>query len=121
MIVHTEVLFASVPVAELARSTAWYARLFGRPCDIDVNEREVMWRVGEAAWLYLIHDEARAGAGLVAISVADLEAAVAELGQREVATGRIEREGDAGVKSVVVDPDGNAIALVQVTRSDRDD
>jgi len=55
-----ELLFASLPVAELSRAAAWYEGVFGRPCDIDVNENEVMWRVGEGAWLYLIKDEPRA-------------------------------------------------------------
>ena len=33
-----------------------------------------MWRVAETAWLYVVVDAVRAGHGLVALSVADLDA-----------------------------------------------
>jgi predicted enzyme related to lactoylglutathione lyase len=108
-----QVLFASMPVAELSRSVEWYERFFGRPFDIDINPREVMWRINDGAWLYLIVDDA-AGRGRAAIAVADLETAVAELGQRDIEAGPIKPEGDAAFKSVIVDPDGNTIDLLKV-------
>ena len=40
-----EVLFASVPVANLQVATDWYERLFARAPDIVPNSNEVMWRV----------------------------------------------------------------------------
>jgi predicted enzyme related to lactoylglutathione lyase len=108
-----QVLFASMPVSELSRSVEWYERFFGRPFDIDINPREVMWRINDGAWLYLIVDNA-AGRGGVAISVADLEAAVGELRQRDIEAGDIKPEGDAAFKSVLIDPDGNRIELLKV-------
>lgn len=108
------VLFASLPVAELSRAVAWYEQFFGRPFDIDINPTEVMWRIGDGAWLYLIEDTERAGHGLVAMSVADLDATINELGSRGVTAGPVEPQGDAGLKSIVTDPDGNAVALLEV-------
>jgi predicted enzyme related to lactoylglutathione lyase len=109
-----QVLFASIPVVELATSVAWYKRFFGRPFDIDVNPTEVMWRIGDGAWLYLIEDRPRAGNGLVAISVADLDAAIRELGQQGIEAGTVEPQGEGALKSIVTDPDGNSLALLQV-------
>ena len=44
-----------------------------------------MWWVAETAWLYVVVDGDRAGNGLVALSVADLDATLAELGRRGIA------------------------------------
>ena len=62
-----EVLFASVPVADLQTALEWYGRVFARPADIVPNEHEVMWRVAGSGWLYVIEDRARAGHTVVAI------------------------------------------------------
>ncbi len=48
-----EVLFASVPVADLHTAIGWYDRLFGRAADIVPNETEVMWCVAGNGWLYV--------------------------------------------------------------------
>ncbi|MFL5797642.1 MAG: VOC family protein [Actinomycetota bacterium] len=47
--------------------------------------------------------------------VADLDATVAELAGRGIVAGPIEPQGDASRKSIVVDPDGNTLALIEVT------
>src|SRR5262249_57966665 len=82
-----EVLFAAVTVADLDGAVAWYARLFGRPADIVPNDNEVMWRLADAAWLYVLRDEKRAGHALVTVCVADLDLALAGLAARG-STGR---------------------------------
>ena len=55
-----EVLFASVPVADLQAAMGWYEQLFGRPADIVPNKDEVMWGVSGNGWLYVIEEPDRA-------------------------------------------------------------
>ncbi len=109
-----EVLFASLPVADLEVSLDWYERLFGRRPDIVPNESEVMWRAAENGWIYVVEDKMRAGRTVVTISVSDLERCVADLQSRGIRTGPIEAVGDAGRKAVVRDADGNVISWIEV-------
>jgi predicted enzyme related to lactoylglutathione lyase len=109
-----EVLFASVPVADLPAALGWYERLFGRFADIVPNEHEVMWCVAGNGWLYVMEDAERAGRTVVTISVSDLEQFVADLGSRGINAGSIEAVGDAGRKANVVDADGNVISWIEV-------
>ena len=111
-----EVLFAGVRVRKLAPAVDWYGRLFGRPADIVPNDDEVMWRVTDGAWLYVICDAARAGNSLVTICVTDLDEAVVELSGRDIALGAITSVGNAGRKARGHDPDGNSIDLIEVPR-----
>jgi predicted enzyme related to lactoylglutathione lyase len=110
-----EQLFAGVSVAVFDEAVEWYERFFSRAADVLVHDYEVMWRVAPTAWLYVIEDASRAGKGVVTISVPDLDAAVAELEARGVTCGAIEAIGDAGHKATLTDPDGNRVALIQVT------
>ena len=48
------------------------------------------------------------------LAVADLDATLAELAGRGIAAGPIEPQGDAARKAIVVDPDGNALPLIEV-------
>lgn len=117
--VSMEVLFASVPVADLRAARTWYRRLFGRDPDIVPHESEVMWCVAGNGWLYVIEDPERAGLTVVTVSVDDLDRFVAELATRGIASGPIEPVGDAGRKSNSTDPDGNVISWVQATAADQ--
>jgi predicted enzyme related to lactoylglutathione lyase len=109
-----EVLFASVPVADLHTAIGWYDRLFGRAADIVPNETEVMWCVAGNGWLYVIEDKERAGHTAVTISVNDLDKFVEDLAARGIDARSIEGIGDAGRKAVVVDSDGNVLNWIEV-------
>lgn len=109
-----EVLFAGVPVAVLPTATAWYEQVFGRPPDIVPNEHEVMWRVADNGWMYVVEEPKRSGGGLVTVAVDDLDRFVASLAERGISTGPIEAVGDAGRKALSVDPDGNLISWIEV-------
>ena len=111
-----DVLFAGVRVRELAPAVEWYGRLFGRAADIVPNQDEVMWRVADGGWLYVIHDAPRAGGCLVTICVTDLSETVAQLADRGIVFGAIAPVGDAGHKARGADPDGNSIDLIEVAR-----
>jgi predicted enzyme related to lactoylglutathione lyase len=109
-----EVLFASVPVADLQVALNWYEQLFGRAADVVPNDSEVMWCVAGNGWLYVIEDPDRAGMTVVTISVDDLDQFIADLANRGIRAGSIEAVGDAGRKSNVKDADGNIISCIQV-------
>jgi len=109
-----EVAFTGVPVSELATGRAFFERLLGHPPDVVVNADEVMWRLADSAWLYVVVDRARAGHALAALSVGDLDAALSELSGRGVSAASVEQVGDSARKATVLDPDGNTIALIEV-------
>jgi catechol 2,3-dioxygenase-like lactoylglutathione lyase family enzyme len=108
-----EIAFTGVPVTDLNAGRDLFERLLGRPADVEVAADEVMWRLAETAWLYVVVDPARAGNGLVALSVADLDATLAELEGRDIRPVRTETVG-GGRKATVLDADGNTVALIQV-------
>jgi predicted enzyme related to lactoylglutathione lyase len=110
-----EVLFAGVQVAAFAEAVEWYERFFGRSADVVPHDHEVMWQVAGTGWLYVVGDASAAGKAVVTISVSDLKAAVAELDERGISSGGIEAVGDAGHKARFSDPEGNVIALIQVS------
>jgi glyoxylase I family protein len=112
-----DVLFAGIPVNDIGTATAWYTRLFQRTPDIVVNENEVMWRIVDDGWIYLVVDVVRAGNAIVTLSVADLEGAAVAIADNGIALGPIERVGDAGRKASVTDLDGNTVAFVEVLGS----
>jgi catechol 2,3-dioxygenase-like lactoylglutathione lyase family enzyme len=109
-----EVAFTGVAVRDLSSGRDFFERIFGRAADVEVAVDEVMWRVAETAWLYVVVDAARAGNALVAVSVPDLDAALAELAVRGIEPTGVERVGEAERKATVVDPDGNSVALIEV-------
>lgn len=113
-----EVLFASVPVANLQAAISWFEQVFGRAPDVVPNENEVMWCVAGNGWLHVIEDRERAGHTVVTISVSDLDQFVADLATRGISVGPIEAVGDAGRKAVVVDADGNVISWIEVGTKD---
>ena len=110
-----ELLFAGVAVADFPRAAEWYGRLFGRDPDVVAHDREVLWRVTETGWLYVVEDAARAGRGLAAIEVRDLDEAVTDLGTRRINCGPVTVERPAARKAVATDPEGNTIAFIEVT------
>jgi predicted enzyme related to lactoylglutathione lyase len=59
-------------------------------------------------------DPARCGHGLAALSVADLDATLAELAGRGITPETLEEAG-GGRKATVRDPDGNTVAVIEVS------
>jgi catechol 2,3-dioxygenase-like lactoylglutathione lyase family enzyme len=114
LVMDVEIAFTGVPVTDLSVGRDFFERIFGRAADVEVAADEVMWRVAETAWLYVVVDPARAGNGLVALSVADLQATVAELSGRGVSPDRVEAVGEGAHKATLRDPDGNLVAIIEV-------
>ena len=109
-----EVAFTGVPVSDLAQGRDFFERLLGRPADIEVTDDEVMWRLAESAWLYIVVDAERAGRALVALSVGDLDATLTEVGDRGMGPQPVEQVGEGSRKATVLDADGNTVALIEV-------
>jgi predicted enzyme related to lactoylglutathione lyase len=110
----SDVLFAGVPVAEFEAAVQWYSDVFGRPADMVVHDREVMWRIAEAAWLYVLEQPAHAGHAIVSIAVPDLTATTASLAGRGIEVARHEVVPGAGRKATFLDPEGNALTFIEV-------
>jgi catechol 2,3-dioxygenase-like lactoylglutathione lyase family enzyme len=111
-------LFAGLPVANYDSALGWYQRLLGRPPDVIVDENEAMWQVVDAGWIYVVGDSSRAGTGLLALLVDDLERYCSEMTERGITIGQIEVEG--GVRRVVIaDPSGNQIKVGENPKPDR--
>jgi catechol 2,3-dioxygenase-like lactoylglutathione lyase family enzyme len=105
-------LFAGVPVSDLDTSIDWYTRFFGRPPDSRVGE-EVLWEIGEHAWLFIEPNAAQAGAGRITLAVAELDALLGRLAAARIEHEPIETYSN-GVRHVnVPDPDGNTIAFAE--------
>jgi catechol 2,3-dioxygenase-like lactoylglutathione lyase family enzyme len=109
-----EIAFTGVPITDLSVGRDFYERLLGKPADVEVAADGVMWRLAESAWLYIVVDTARAGSGLAAVSVADLDATLAALGDRGISPVSVEVVGGSGRKATVRDPDGNTVAVIEV-------
>jgi hypothetical protein len=107
-------VFTAIPVADFGAARDWYERLLGRPADLIPNENEAAWQLAEKAWIYVIGDAGRAGGTMLTILVDDLEAHVATLSARGVATAAIETLSYAK-RLLVTDPDGNRLTFAQPT------
>jgi hypothetical protein len=105
------ILFAGVPVTDIAVGRAWYERLFGGPPDLVPHDREVAWQVAEAGWIYVVEDPARAGSALVTLVVEDLDVEVASVAERGLAADA--RAEGPPRKAEFIDPDGNKVTFGQ--------
>lgn len=109
-----DVLFVAMAVSDFKVARAWYEGFFARPPDLIAHDEEVMWRVTDQGWLYIVRDTERAGHGVAVMAVPDIEATTSGLQTRGITAGPIRPEGDAGRKAVVLDPAGNSIAIIEV-------
>jgi catechol 2,3-dioxygenase-like lactoylglutathione lyase family enzyme len=108
----TEV-FAGIAVADYHAARDWYERLLGRPADMLPHESEAAWRLTEHGWVYVVADPPRAGTALLTLLVDDLDAQVAGLAERGLATDPIETLSNGVRKAAIADPDGNRITFGQ--------
>ena len=107
-------VFAGLVVANRNQAAAWYERLLGRPPDFLPNDAEAVWQLAATASVYLLADAERAGRGVMALVVDDLDASLAGIAGRGIAAGAIEEVPGAGRKAVITDPDGNAVSIVEI-------
>jgi catechol 2,3-dioxygenase-like lactoylglutathione lyase family enzyme len=104
--------FAGIAVSDYAAAYGWYVRLFGRAADMFPQDAEAVWRLTAGSSVYVVGDAERAGYGLVTLASADLDG----LANRLQADGLVftwDRGGDAPVRLIVDDDDGNRIVFFQ--------
>jgi catechol 2,3-dioxygenase-like lactoylglutathione lyase family enzyme len=105
-------LFAGVAVSDFAVACDWYERLFESPPGSLPTEGEAVWHPTPTASIYITVDPARAGHGLLALAVKDLEAQRVELTRRGLF---VEEGAEAqGLRTLIVaDPDGSRIKFFE--------
>ena len=108
-------IYAQLSCADLARSTLWFGRLFGRAPDARPMTGLVEWHHGDGAGLQLFEDAAHAGHGTLTLIVRGLRGEQARLQRAELSPGEVEA---ADIVSLVRlrDPDGNLVVLAEPGR-----
>lgn len=107
-------VFAGLVVTNRDQATVWYERLLGRPPTFLPNETEAVWQLTGTSSVYLLADPDRAGRGVMTVVVDDLDARLLEIAGRGIVPGPIELVSDHGRKSTIIDPDGNALSIVEL-------
>jgi len=107
-------VLAGVAVRDLDQAKRWYETFFARPADAEPMAGLAEWHTPGGV-MQLVADDQRAGGSLVTVWVPDARRALTDL----VARGGPEVELDEGSSDTVmfaglVDPDGNAVTVVQV-------
>lgn len=104
---------ASVAVKDLHVAMAWYEQLFGRPGSMPMPEL-AEWQFPRGGWLQVYQLAERAGHGSFTLAVSDIAAEITKLNAMGVDTSQ--QSSDSKVKTVMVmDPDGNHIALAEAS------
>ena len=106
-------LFEGLPVTDYPAARAWYERLFGREPDMLPHDTEAVWKMTGHGWVYVVADAERAGRGLLTMLVDDLDAHVAELASRGLATDPVDTIPGKVRTARIADPDGNRITFGQ--------
>ncbi|HUE84444.1 MAG TPA: VOC family protein [Vicinamibacterales bacterium] len=107
---------ASLAVSDVSKAAVWYERLFGRPADAAPMKELVEWKFKAGGWLQVYQAPDRAGNGSCTLSVTDLADEVSRLQQAGFETS--EPAQTATVRVMMIrDPDGNSIALAEMSSS----
>jgi predicted enzyme related to lactoylglutathione lyase len=106
-------VFAGIAAADYDSMREWYERFVGRPADLIPNEIEVCWQLTDSAWIYVKSDPERAGKAFITALVDDLDAQLAGLAERGIASGPVDTNSDGVRVALVTDPEGNTIQLGQ--------
>jgi predicted enzyme related to lactoylglutathione lyase len=107
-------VFAGLVVTKRDEAADWYAAIIGRPPDMLPNDAEAAWQLTGSASLYLRAEPDQAGHGILTLVVADLNAVLAEISGRGVAAAKVADIPGAGRKATFIDPDGNAVEVVEL-------
>ena len=103
---------ASVAVRDLKSAVAWYQALLGKGPDSRPMPEVAEWRFPRGGWLQVYELPERAGNCSCTLSVSDLEEMVTKAEELGIDTS--ERTSGAQVKTLmIVDPDGNHIAIAE--------
>lgn len=108
-------VFAGLPVTDRAIAIDWYSRALGRPPGMLPNDQEAVWPMTETSSLYVVVDPPAAGRAVVTVVVDGLDDWLGALKRRGLDAGPLVEVSGAGRKSLLRDPDGNTLALVELS------
>jgi glyoxylase I family protein len=104
-------------VSDLARSRAWYSRLFGKGPDLEPFPGNIEFKLG-GAWLQIVQGEVRPTSWSLQLEVRDLPKEQERLRAVGVAATEIKTVPDVIRFFDVRDPDGYHLRLFQVMTDD---
>lgn len=110
-------VLAGVAVTNLAVSTGWYSKLFGREPDQTSMTNLAEYRFPGGGWLQVFVDEVRAGQSSITLAVDDLDVWIVHAGTRGMDAKDTQR-GDFAHTSILSDPDGNRVVLAEARSPD---
>jgi predicted enzyme related to lactoylglutathione lyase len=99
-------------VADHEMAVSWYTNLFGRQPDRRSSDTSAEWQLADGTSVQVVHDADASGQGGITIAVADVEAHVNDLAQRDVVTDPITQTPQSRLAEVR-DPAGNTITFAQ--------
>ena len=109
------VAFMGVAVADYQAACRWYERLMGRSPDMIPHENEVVWKLSETGWLYVVSDAERAaGKALLTLIVDDLDSHISEFSERGITIDSIETNPEKYRKAIITDPEGNTLNFAEL-------
>jgi hypothetical protein len=107
-------VLAAVAVADIDSARSWYNRLLGRPPDAVPMDSLTEWHFPPNGMIQLVEDAERGGRSLLTLVVDDLKGELATLRKRGIEPGTMDdTTSDKVMFATVMDPDGNAITLVE--------
>lgn len=101
-------ILAGLAVSDLDRSIEWYTEFLGRGPDARPMPPLADWNIEGGYTLQLFLDPERAGGSMVTLHVSDIDAAKANLAQRQVELVVDGTTSDKVRFGQVADPDGNS-------------
>jgi hypothetical protein len=104
-------LFAGIPVGEYGKALTWYEQLFGAPPAFVPHDTEAVWELAEHRYVYIVERPEHAGHAMHTIFVEDLDAVVAQIGERGLTPAERETYANGVRKVTYRDPDGNEIGF----------
>tara|TARA_R110002073_G_scaffold80260_8_gene193456 strand:+ start:10888 stop:11232 length:345 start_codon:yes stop_codon:yes gene_type:complete len=105
-------ILAHISCSDLAQSSDWYSRLFGRQHDVSPMDTLHEWHHGQNTGLQLFLNAKAAGKSTVTLVVSDLDANRQLFVDHQLEPGEIE-EGDSARFVRLYDPDGNLVVIAQ--------
>ena len=107
-------LYSVVCVRDRDAAARWFRVFFGPPDEV-IGE-EYLWQVGENAWVVIDDREMRTervGGAMITLGVPDLDDILARLAAHGIHHEPVETYGNGVRHVVVLDPDGNSLALAE--------
>ena len=104
-------LFAGIPVANYAKALEWYERFFGSAPSFIPHDTEAVWELAEHRYMFIEERPEHAGHAMHTVFVDDLDALVAQIGERGIIPAERETYSNGVRKATYRDPDGNGIGF----------